>query len=108
MEHDGPLLGSRPGSAANDDGSGPVVTRMASIFSLLLDKYLDMIPAATGWLPGGLELRIFQSGFSSTGFYPSVKARMYFHSVAPIGSSPSSQVITTLQGQRQSERVAGD
>ena len=34
MGHGGALLGPRPGSAASDDGSGPVTTRVVSYFSL--------------------------------------------------------------------------
>ena len=63
MEDDGALLGSRPGSAANDEGSGPSTTRMASISSLLLNEGLDMVPVATGWFLGGLRSRIYRPDF---------------------------------------------
>ena len=95
MGYDDPLLGSRPGSATKNGGSGPITTRMASVFSLALDEGLDVVPTAIGRFLGGLESRIYRSGFSSTGFYRSVKPRMYFRSVVPTDSSPSSQAITT-------------
>ena len=63
MGHDGPLLVPRPGSATNDNGSGPTTTRIASTFSLPLDERLNVIPAATGWFVGELESRTSQSGF---------------------------------------------
>ena len=63
MGHDGPLLGSRPGPAANDERSGPIATRMVSVSSLPSNENLDTVPVATGWFLGGLQSRIYRSGF---------------------------------------------
>ena len=79
----------------------------------------DVAPAATVFLLCRLKSRISQPSFSSTGFYPSVKPRMFFRSVAPTSSSLWSQMatrsgdkgwllVTTLQGRRLPERVAGN
>ena len=59
------------------------------VFSLSRwNQHRDVLPTATGWSVCGLKSRISQSGFSSTGFYPSVKARMCFRSDVPTSSSP--------------------
>ena len=71
------------------------------------NQHRNVFPAATGWLLGGLESRIFRQRLSSTTFYPSVKPRMCFLWVVPTGSLPSSRAIITLQGRGWPERVAG-
>ena len=64
------------------------------------NQHCDVLSAATGWLLCGLKSQISQSRFSSTGFYPFVKPRMFFRSVAPIDSSPWSQMTRRSGGER--------